>query len=122
MKNKKASQGRKKYYLASWEDEADGPNIWQKLTRFLIGAFALCVVAVVLTFFLPEVQANKIVDDEIAGLEHERNRLAAIKASRKREFELMTTDPDYLEIFARDKLNLKRPGEEIYRIERQEIE
>ena len=86
MKNKKASQLRKKYYLANWADEQQGPNIWQKLTRFLIGVFALCVVAVVLTFFLPEVQANKVVDDEIAGLQHERNSLAGLKMSKKCEF------------------------------------
>ena len=122
MKNKKASQRRKKYYLATWDDEPQGPNIWQRLTRFLIGVFALCVVVVVLTFFLPEVQANKAVDDEIANLRHERDRLAAMKAAKKREFELLTTDQEFLELEARDKLNLKKLGEEIFIIERQEIE
>ncbi|MEM0898109.1 MAG: septum formation initiator family protein, partial [Verrucomicrobiota bacterium] len=121
MKNKKASQRRKKYYLTTWEDEPQGPNLWQRLTRFLIGVFALAVVVVVLTFFLPEVQANKVVDHEIAGLKHERDRLASLKASRKREFELLTTDTEFLEIVARDRLNLKKFGEEIYRIERQEV-
>ena len=53
-------------------------------------------------------------------LEAERAKLAAeqlLQKQRSREVTLLQTDPEYVEIIARDKLSVMKPGETIYRLD-----
>jgi cell division protein FtsB len=38
-------------------------------------------------------------------------------ASARRELDLLKNDPDYVETIARDRLNMMKPGETIFRVE-----
>ncbi len=119
MKNKRSGRRRNQQSQLYLGDEV-GLDIWQRLTRVLLGVLALAVIVFVLAQFVPEVDKQKTVDAELASLTARRDALARERDHRKASLERIRTDREYFEIFARDKLDLKRDGETIYRIERPE--
>ena len=87
------------------------------LNRVLMVLVFLGFLAIVAFWFYPEVTyRNKLV----AQLEDKKAHLAALQLTQKqreREVYLLQNDPEYIEIIARDKLDLMRPGETIYRFD-----
>ncbi|MFK7910738.1 MAG: septum formation initiator family protein [Akkermansiaceae bacterium] len=53
---------------------------------------------------------SDVVDQETAVIER--------KDAKERELHAIETDPSYLEIIARDRLNYYKPGEHVFRIKR----
>jgi cell division protein FtsB len=117
MKNKRVGGRRSQQSHLQLGDEA-GLDIWQRLTRVLLGVLLLGVVVFVLSQFVPEVDKQKTVDAELASLTARRDSLARERDLQKANLEYIRTDQEYFEVFARDKLDLRREGETIYRIER----
>src|SRR5262249_54085170 len=92
-------------------------NIWAKLisvTQFLL---MLCVVAAIALWFLPVIQKTKKLRQEKA--DNARKIAAALEQNKQlqQEVELLKTDPVYVERLARDRLNLGKPGEVIFRFD-----
>ena len=54
---------------------------------------------------------------DIARLDHEIEQQDALENKQKTEIEALKTDPSYVERTARNKLNLSRPNEMIFRFE-----
>ena len=54
---------------------------------------------------------------EIDNLQTQVNEQKRLLARQTREVNLLTTDPAYLETIARDKLDLMKEGEVIFRLE-----
>ena len=54
---------------------------------------------------------------EIDNLQAQVNEQKRLLARQTREVNLLTTDPAYLETIARDKLDLMKEGEVIFRLE-----
>lgn len=81
--------------------------------------FALSVGTLAVASALP--QKRKLADKRIELsriLEAEAAVLDRMEDSRA-SYEALRTDPEYLELHAIDRLNVYRPGESIYRIERE---
>lgn len=102
------------------QDEGGKPksNLWQRLSRVMEGVIYLLLLLSVYKLFGPELTRQEELTAEI-------NRLTQIEAAKKeqvvrlrQEHRLLKTDKDYLESVARDRLALQRPGEYIFRIER----
>ncbi len=99
------------------EEEHDQPMIWHRLNRWLTIGLVLGVIAVVICKFLPELQKQKVARAE------EEQLMLLIKQRRDslnrktREISWLKNDPNYVEIIARDRLDLMKDGETIYRIE-----
>ena len=79
----------------------------------------LLLLLSVYKLFGPELDRQQEMQSEI-------NRLTQIEAGKKeqvvrlrQEHRLLKTDKEYLESVARDRLELQRPGEYIFRIERE---
>lgn len=92
--------------------------VWNVLNRFLsVGIFAMLLV---LLFFLfqPEVARLQEMKEHHANLveESKKRELANLRLMRQRH--LLQTDPEYIENIARDKLDLMKPGETIFRLDR----
>lgn len=94
-------------------------NFWQRLSRGMEVVIYLLLLLSVYKLFGPEVTRQEELTAEI-------NRLQQIEAAKKeqvirlrQEHRLLKTDKDYLEAIARDRLALQRPGEYIFRIERE---
>lgn len=92
-------------------------TIWQRLNRVLGALLVIAGCLIIIGMFLP---AYKKLNQSRA----ENERLEIEAASKKmelarltREVNLLKTDPTYLETIARDRLDLMKEGETIFRVE-----
>lgn len=96
-----------------------GTGFWQALNTILVGLVAIGLLAVVVLQFYPQIQyRNKMVSE----LEQKKKDLAAeeqINKQRTREVYLLENDKQYIETIARDKLDMMKEGETIYRLDQQ---
>jgi cell division protein FtsB len=92
-------------------------GIWYSLNRFLFTFIVLTVAAVVGFHFLPEVSTRREQEARVNRLKTEVEREQQLLARNLREEELLKHDPEYIGIIARDRLDLMKEGETIYRIE-----
>lgn len=93
------------------------PGIWHSLNRFVGTLIVVCAAVPIGYSFLPEVSKRKEQDARIADLRAEIDKQRMILARHQREENLLKHDPEYVSLIARDRLDLMREGETIYRIE-----
>lgn len=93
------------------------PEVWHQLNRLLMGIiFFVAAIGGVLTFYPEWNRRNELA----AQLEEEQAKLAAeqlLQKQRSRDVTLLQTDPEYVEIIARDKIDVMREGETIFRLD-----
>ena len=71
----------------------------------------------IISLFVPPYQKLKIGHNEIDKLQEQRDQQQALLAKQTREVNLLKTDPVYLETIARDRLDLMKDGETVFRVE-----
>ena len=92
-------------------------TVWQRLNSILRVLLVLALVLVIVSLFLP--QSKKLTQsrseiEKLQGLVTEQKMLLA---RQMREVNLLKTDPSYLETIARDRLDLMKEGETIFRLD-----
>lgn len=92
-------------------------TVWQRLNSVLRFLLAVAVVLVIVSLFLPPYKKLGQGRTEIENLQSKVNDQKLLLARQTREVNLLKTDPTYLETMARDKLDLMKDGETIFRIE-----
>src|SRR5216110_1231171 len=92
-------------------------SVWQRWNRVLLTLLFLAVWLVIISLFVPPYKKLKIGHDEIDKLQQQRDDQQALLAKQTREVNLLKTDPVYLETIARDRLDLMKDGETVFRIE-----
>jgi cell division protein FtsB len=92
-------------------------TVWQRLNSVLRVLLAVAVVLVILSLFLPLYKKRTQSQSEIDNLQSQVNDQKMLLARQTREVNLLKTDPAYLETMARDKLDLMKEGETIFRLE-----
>ena len=92
-------------------------HLWSKLSSLGFVVFASVVVCGVALMFLPLLHQRRSMQNEMRQLDEEIARQEALEKKQKLEIEALRTDPTYVERTARDKLNLARPNETIFRFE-----
>lgn len=80
--------------------------------------FGLAVGSLAVATAIPQVHKRAEKELELARVLDRERQVIAEKDDRKASYEALRDDPEYLEIHARDRLDLYRPGEKIFRIER----
>lgn len=93
------------------------PDFWHRINRvlqFLVVAGFLLTVGVM---FYPVWHKQQDMRLRVLALETELKDKTASLQSRQNELDLLRNDREYLETVARDRLNLMKPGETIFRIE-----
>jgi cell division protein FtsB len=92
-------------------------SIWQQLNRILRVLLFLAFALVIVSLFLP--QHKKLTESraEIDSLQAQVTEQRNLLARQTREVTLLKTDPTYLETIARDRLDLMKDGETIFRFE-----
>ncbi|MBA2243266.1 MAG: septum formation initiator family protein [Chthoniobacterales bacterium] len=92
-------------------------SIWQQLNRILRGLLGVAFALVIISLFVPQhkklTQSRAEIDDLQAQVTEQKMQLAR----QTREVNLLKTDPSYLETIARDRLDLMKEGETIFRLE-----
>jgi cell division protein FtsB len=92
-------------------------TVWQRLNRVLKLLLFLAFWLVVATLFVPQYQKLNQSRGEIDNLQAQVNEQKTLLARRTREVTLLKTDATYLETIARDRLDLMKEGEVIFRLE-----
>jgi cell division protein FtsB len=92
-------------------------SVWQRLNSILRVLLVLALVLVLVSLFLP--QSKKLTQSrtEIENLQGLVNEQKTLLARQTREVNLLKTDPSYLETMARDRLDLMKESETIFRLE-----
>jgi len=92
-------------------------TVWQRLNSVLRVLLGLAVVLVIVSLFLPLYKKRVQSQNEIDNLQNLVNEQKTMLARQTREVHLLTSDPVYLETIARDRLDLMKEGETIFRLE-----
>ena len=92
-------------------------TVWQRLNSILRVLLLLAVVLVIVSLFLPPYKKLTQSRTEIENLQSQVNDQKILLARQTREVSLLKTDPTYLETMARDRLDLMKEGETIFRLE-----
>jgi len=92
-------------------------TVWQQLNRVLLVLLFVAIWLGIATLFVPPYRTLLQSRAEIDNLQAQVNEQQRSLARQSREVTLLTTDPAYLETIARDKLDLMKEGEVIFRLE-----
>ena len=92
-------------------------TVWQRLNSVLRVMLGLAVVLVIVSLFLPLYKKRVQSQNEIDNLQSQVNEQKIVLAKQTREVNLLTSDPVYLETIARDRLDLMKEGETIFRLD-----
>jgi cell division protein FtsB len=92
-------------------------TVWQRLNRVLKILLFVAFWLVVATLFVPQYQKLNQSRGEIDVLQGQRDEQKVLLARQTREVNLLKTDATYLETISRDRLDLMKEGEVIFRLE-----
>lgn len=92
-------------------------TVWQQLNRVLRVLLLVAFLLVVFSLFLPQSKKLSQSRAEIETLQGLVGEQKMLLARQTREVNLLKTDPVYLETIARDRLDLMKEGETVFRIE-----
>ena len=93
------------------------PDFWHRLNRVLQFLVVVGFLLTVGVMFYPVWQKQQDMRLHLLSLEREQSEKATALQSNQRQLDLLRNDREYLETIARDRLNLMKPGETIFRIE-----
>ena len=93
------------------------PDFWHRLNRVLQFLVVIGFLLTVGVMFYPVWQKQNDMRLHLLTLEREQSDKTAVLQKTQRELDLLRNDQEYLETIARDRLNLMKPGETIFRIE-----
>lgn len=92
-------------------------TVWQQLNRVLRVLLVLALALVILSLFGPPYKRLAQSRAEIDNLQAQANDQKMLLARQTREVNLLKTDATYLETIARDRLDLMKEGETVFRLE-----
>lgn len=92
-------------------------TVWQRLNRVLRILLVVAIWLVIISLFVPPYKKMNQSRAEIDNLQMQVNEQKTLLARQTREVTLLKTDATYLETIARDRLDLMKEGETIFRLE-----
>ena len=94
--------------------------MWQQLNRILRVLLCIAFALVLVSLFIPQHKRLAQSRSEIESLQAQVAEQKMVLARQTREVNLLKTDPTYLETIARDRLDLMKEGETIFRLEQRQ--
>lgn len=88
------------------------------LNQIVFGILCLCLGSMVVVAALPERKRTAEMERSLAETRERERESLARREQHRMELEALKHDRGYLELRARDRLDLCREGERVYRIER----
>jgi cell division protein FtsB len=92
-------------------------TVWQRLNRVLRVLLFVAGWLVIVSLFVPPYKRMSQGRAEIDNLQAQVNEQKTLLSRQTREVNLLKTDATYLETIARDRLDLMKEGETIFRLE-----
>ncbi len=93
------------------------PSFWKAVNRILLILVSLGAVVMIGLWFYPQIQKR---NEMLAFREKEKavlDETELLRKHREREVYLLENDKEYIETIARDKLDLMKQGETIFRLD-----
>ncbi|MGA3171899.1 MAG: septum formation initiator family protein [Chthoniobacteraceae bacterium] len=87
------------------------------MNRLLVALIAFTVVTLIACAFVPELKNAQEQSDRVDRLQAQIGKERDLLAEHTRQVELLQSDPEYIETIARDRLDMMKEGETIYRID-----
>jgi len=94
-----------------------GANIWAKLIQVTQILLIAAVLGGIFACFLPIIRQVQKLKEKKAANNASIAAEQAVNRQMNREFELLRTNPEYIERVSRDRLNVGKPGETILRFD-----
>lgn len=95
--------------------------VWGTLSKLVIFGIVGAGTLLIVLLFQPEISRLNEMESNHQQLVEERDKQQLENLRLEREKELLLNDPEYLENIARDKLDLMKPGETIFRLDRRPV-
>ena len=92
-------------------------TIWQRLNRIVFALLFLASWLGIISLFVPPYKKIQAARQEIDALQAQCDEQKLLLARATREVNWLKTDPTYLETIVRDRLDLMKEGETIFRLE-----
>ena len=92
-------------------------GIWYSLNRFVLTLIVLSAAVRISYAFLPEVKNREEQKKTIEKLHADIESQQMLLNRREREEQLLLRNTEYIGILARDRLDLMKEGETIYRLD-----
>jgi len=92
-------------------------EFWHKLNRLVRVLIALGIVALGVTLFYPVLHELRVYREKVETKQSELDAAKRENATQNEKLHLLQTDPEYVEAIARDRLDLMKEGETIFRID-----
>ena len=92
-------------------------SVWQQLNRVLRALITIAALLVIASLFVPQYKRLTQSQAEIETLQKQVGDQKNLLARETRKVTLLRTDPGYLETIARDRLDLMKDGETVFRLE-----
>ena len=92
-------------------------TVWQRLNRTLKVLLVLALWLIIVSLFVPPYKKLMQSRAEMDNLQQQVNEQQNLLAHQTREVNLLKRDTAYLETVARDRLDLMKEGETIFRLE-----
>jgi cell division protein FtsB len=92
-------------------------TVWQRLNRILRLLLFVAGWLMVISLFFPPYKRMQAARAEIDAIQAQVNEQKKLLGRQTREVNLLKTDSTYLETIARDRLDLMKEGETIFRLE-----
>ena len=93
------------------------PDFWHRINKVLTALVVLGVFLGIGVMFFPVWHKQQDMRARVATLTREKEEKTTQLASARRELDLLKNDPESVETIARDRLNMMKPGETIFRVE-----
>ena len=100
-----------------FQETSPSGGIWYFLNRLLCVLILLVLGTIAAYHFLPEVTKRRDQQARVEELKVEVEKQRQLLVRNTRIEELLKHDPEYIGLVARDRLDLMKEGETIYRIE-----
>jgi len=100
-----------------FKNTSPSEGIWYFLNRLLFVLILLVLGAIAAYHFLPEVSKRRDQQARVEQLKLEVDQQRQLLIRNTRIEELLKHDPEYVGLIARDRLDLMKEGETIYRLD-----
>lgn len=94
---------------------ASAPSPWRRVNRMMVFAIFLGVLGIIGAKFWPEVEKLNHLQVRTQALEIREAQLRLTRDRLREESIRLKEDPEYFELVVRDRLDLMRSGETVYR-------
>lgn len=93
------------------------PEIWNFVNRILTTLVIVGFLVMLILWFYPEIQKRNQMAKDLEAKQAELANEQLLRKKREREKYLLENDPEYIETLARDRLDLMKEGETIFRLD-----